>query len=269
MNRIESKKTISILGCGWFGRALAAKLNEEGFGVKGSSTTEASAESIRQSGAAHFIVNFLEDAEEYDDAFFHCDVLVVSIPPKRSAAAQHTFLAKIKRIAHAATANQVKQVLFISSTSVYGEANSELTEARHPLPDTASGKAILDAEEHLKAQKAFSTTIVRFGGLVGPGRDPGRFFAGKKDIPNGNAPVNLIHLTDAVGLVMRIFERAAFGNIYNACAADHPSRKEFYTRASQLSGLEIPHFIDELLQWKLVNSLHVPRYLAYTFQTKF
>ncbi|HAP82964.1 MAG TPA: NAD(P)-dependent oxidoreductase, partial [Enterobacteriaceae bacterium] len=41
--------------------------------------------------------------------------------------------------------------------------------------------------------------------LVGPGRHPGRFFAGKSG-PNGNHGVNLVHLEDVVGAISLLLE---------------------------------------------------------------
>ena len=42
--------------------------------------------------------------------------------------------------------------------------------------------------------------ILRLAGLVGPGRHPGRFFAGKS-APDGQHGVNLVHLEDVIGAI--------------------------------------------------------------------
>ena len=257
---------ISILGCGWYGLELAKELIRQGFTVKGSTTSVEKLISLEKSGILPYLVNFHENGENFDTVFFDCNILVISIPPKRSLAEQHTFIAKIERISAAASTYSVPQIIFISSSSVYGDHNAEVTESILPSPDTASGQAILSAEKVLQSNTDLVTTIIRFGGLIGPDRDPGRFFAGKKDIANGKAPVNLIHLTDCIGITTKIIERQAFGYIYNACSADHPSRELFYTSAARRSGLEQPLFIDELLKWKIVKSINIPTQLDYHFE---
>lgn len=257
---------ISILGCGWYGLELAKELIRQGYAVKGSTTNTEKLVILQNSGISPYLVNFQENEENYDHEFFDCDILVISIPPKRSSAEQHTFISKIERISTAASAHSIPQIIFISSSSVYGDHNAEVTESTLPSPDTASGKAILSAEKILQSNANLMTTIIRFGGLIGPDRDPGRFFAGKKDIANGKAPVNLIHLTDCIGITLKIIERQAFGYIYNACSADHPSRELFYTSAARRSGLEPPLFIDELLNWKSVKSTNIPAQLDYHFK---
>ena len=108
-----------------------------------------------------------------------------------------------------------------------------VTELSPAEPQTLSGKQILKAEQILLANPHFITTILRFSGLVGPGRHPGRFFAGKKNIPNGKAPVNLIHLQDCIDLTLLILRKEAFGYTFNAAAPHHPQRQEFYTTAAQ------------------------------------
>lgn len=259
-------KRISILGCGWYGLALAKKLAENEYSVKGSTTTPEKLNNLKLHGVAPYLVNFKENEESADREFFDCNVLIISIPPKRSSAEQHTFLSKIERIAKAAENYKVRHIIFISSTSVYGDSNSKISELTPTAPETDSGKAIVASELLLQRNTSFDTTIIRFGGLIGPGRNPGRFFAGKTNIPNGKAPVNLIHLEDCIGITLQIIEKAAFGCIYNACAEDHPDRATFYSAAAVKSGLEKPEFIDELLNWKLIESINVKEKLNYNFK---
>ena len=112
---------------------------------------------------------------------------------------------------------------------------------------------------NLKVLKAAvpKTTILRFGGLVGPGRMPGRFFAGKADIPNGRAPINLIHLEDCVGITLRLIDEESVPAYLNGVSPDHPSRSIFYTAAAAAQQLPTPTFVDELLDWKIVRSKYV------------
>lgn len=264
MHSLNNK--ISILGCGWYGLELAKELLKNGYIVKGSTTTPDKLESLQQAGILPYLINFTEEENSVDYEFFDCDILIISIPPKRSTAEQHTFLSKIQKVSKAAVKGNVPNVIFISATSVYGDYNQEVNEQTIPNPETESGKAILAAEHTLTANPDFTTTILRFGGLIGPGRDPGRFFAGKTAIPNGKAPVNLIHLSDCIGLTLCLLEKQAFGHIFNACAADHPTRSIFYTAAAASAGLAIPQFQEELLNWKSVHSIYIAEKLNYKFK---
>lgn len=266
INPLTPIPTISILGCGWYGLELAKNLLTAGYAVKGSSTTTEKLHILSEAGIQPYLVDFQQDKEHYDPDFFETDLLLISIPPKRSSQEQHTFCQKIAGIAAAAERHLVKQVIFISSTAVYGDHNMEISSSSPAAPDTASGKAMLEAEQLLTSQRSFTTTILRFSGLIGPGRNPGRFFAGKQNIPNGQAPVNLVHLKDCVGFSIALLKKQSFGHIYNVCSPDHPSRQEFYGKAAQVSNLPLPGFIDELLQWKRISSGNPAADLDYQYQ---
>ncbi|SHE85044.1 SDR family oxidoreductase [Pedobacter caeni] len=258
--------TISILGCGWYGLELAKNLIAAGYTIKGSSTTTEKLQTLSDAGIQPYLIDFQQDQQHYDPDFFETNLLLISIPPKRSSQEQHTFCQKIAGIAAIAEQHYVKQVIFISSTAVYGDHNMEINSSSPASPDTPSGKAMLEAEKLLSTQRSFTTTIFRFSGLIGPGRNPGRFFAGKQNIPNGQAPVNLVHLKDCVGFSMAVLKNQSFGHIYNVCSPDHPSRQEFYVKAAQVSGLPLPGFIDELQQWKRISSENPSADLNYQYQ---
>jgi nucleoside-diphosphate-sugar epimerase len=263
MNKGE---TISILGCGWYGFSLATALIDKGFIVKGSTTSADKLQKLADANVKPYLVSFSADNETYDPLFFVCDVLWIAIPPKIRTDNGEDYLGKIKRIINAIKLNSAKQVVFISSTGVYGDSNAEINELSEPLPDSASGKALLQAETLLKQQTEFKTTIIRLAGLIGPGRDPGRFLTGKKTVPNGNAPVNLIHLTDCTGISCAILDKQAFGYTYNACSPSHPARNDFYTKAATRLGLEVPEFIAEQKNWKIVSSVNAEKILGYKYE---
>jgi nucleoside-diphosphate-sugar epimerase len=261
----NSIKRISILGCGWFGLALAKKLVELGFLVKGSTTTAEKIPLLAAQKIEPFLVHFSATEVIANPLFFDADVLFICIPPKRNSTELNDYPDKIKAILQASKDRTAKIVL-ISSTSVFRDENAAVNELSIPNPDTDSGRVVLAAEFILKEFAPSDYTIIRFAGLFGPDRNPGRFFAGKKEIPNGLAPVNLIHQIDAVGAAVKLLKKEAFGNTYNACNPQHPSKQEFYTAAAKASGLTEPEFIAEKKEWKIVESVNVPKFLDYKFK---
>ena len=259
---------ISILGCGWYGKALAVSLLQNGIAVKGSATSVEKLASLAAEGISPYLVQFDADIDNFDPAFFEGDILVIAIPPKLRKGETAAFLPKIRQIIRAILQHQVKKVIYISSTGVYGDQNAEVDELSDPQPDTESGMKLLEADQLFQNETAFKTTIIRFGGLIGPGRHPGRFFAGKKDVPNGLAPVNLIHLEDCVGITTAVIKKDAFGYLFNACSPDHPQKALFYYEAARKGGFAVPEFISELGSWKVVNSINLKAVLDYEFKVK-
>ncbi|MES2417861.1 MAG: NAD(P)H-binding protein [Bacteroidota bacterium] len=260
---MTDKRTVSILGCGWYGFALAKELIANGFKVKGSTTSREKLIALEEANIKPYLVNFELDTTQYEFDFFDTAVLIICIPPKSKLPALASFTKKIETIAAVAEKAGVKQVIFISSTTVYSDGNATLTEHTVPKPNSASGIALFAVEELLKRNHNFTTTIIRFAGLIGPGRNLAKFFAGRKEIPNGLAPINLIHLNDCIGITLAILHKKAFGYIYHGVTPFHPSRAAFYTQACIDSGLERPEFKNELLQWKQIESVNVPEILGY------
>jgi nucleoside-diphosphate-sugar epimerase len=256
---------ISILGCGWYGFALAQALVKDGTTVKGSTTSADGHERLQTAGIKPYTVKATAAGVEADADFFSCEVLVISIPPKLRSG-ETDYAEKIDQIAQQVAAHQIKKVIYISSTSVYPECNCKVDEQTQPQPDTESGRVLADAESRLMNHRKFKTAVIRFGGLIGPGRHPGRFFGGKSDIPNGKSPINLIHLQDCIGVTLSILAKDTFYCIFNAVAPHHPQKQHFYTQAAQDARLPLPHFVDELGPWKIVNSINMSSLLQYNFK---
>ena len=256
---------VSILGCGWFGRALATALIAKGITVKGSTTNSERLQELAALGIKPYLVNFPGEQDNNPD-FFDCDTLVVSIPPKFRKGEAEAFIPKIESIISAITRSGIKQVIYTSSTGVYGDHQGIVNELNEPKPEDESGRLLLHAEQAFQNQAGFKTTVIRFAGLVGPGRHPGRFFAGRKAVPNGSSPVNMVHLDDAVGIAVAVMEKAAWGQVFNACAPSHPARAQFYTRFSRELNLPLPEFENGAANLKTIESVNVPTILGYRYK---
>ncbi len=261
--------TISILGCGWLGFPLAKKLVEVGHIVKGSTRTATKLAVLHKNGIDPYLIEVNRKIKGANlSHFFKSGILIINIPPgrkRRDVARSHP--KQIEAIIEKALVHNTKRILFISSTSVYGNVNRVVTEADEPKPETASGKALVTAEALLLQQRAFETTIVRFGGLTGADRKAGRFLAGKKEVKNGDAPVNMIHQADCIGLLTQIIAQEKWGHLFNACADGHPTRREFYTAQAKLQGFEAPQFskTEALVGYKEVSNYKIKQTLSYEF----
>jgi len=258
---------ISIIGCGWFGLSLGRSLVQEGHQVKGATTTAEKIPLLASEGIEPFLIRISPGEEKLGDlSFFQCDVLVITIPPKVHLHPGTDYLFTLNRLIELAREYNIRKIIFISSTSVYGDVCGPVDEDTLPAPETLSGQILVQAEKRFTSADSFQTTVIRFGGLVGPGRDPGRFFAGKENSANGLAPVNLIHLDDCIGIVKEVIRKDFFGHTLNACSPHHPTRKDFYTHASLQAGMKAPQFINELTAWKVVNSKYIPGILYTDFE---
>jgi len=242
---------ISILGCGWLGLPLAKALLENGFSVKGSTTSPEKLSTLQNLGIQPYLIALLEDktSGNLDGFLENSKILIIDVPPKLRAFSSENFVSKIRNIIPLIEKSTIENVLFISSTSVYGDTSTSLsvTEETKTCPDTESGKQLVQTEQLLQSNTNFKTTILRFGGLIGEDRHPIKFLAGRNNIENPNAPINLIHQEDCIGIILEILRQAQndkleWNETFNAVSPFHPSRKEYYMQKALELNLNLPEF---------------------------
>lgn len=259
---------ISILGCGWLGLPLAKALLKDGFSVKGSTTSADKLPILENAGIQPFQISLSEDniTGNFVEFLENSKILIIDVPPKLRGTNKENFVAKIKNTIPFIEKSTIENVLFISSTSVYGESNSIVTEETEPNPETESGKQLLETEQLLQNNPNFKTTNLRFGGLIGEDRHPVKFLAGKMNLENPNAPVNLIHQDDCIGIILKIMEQNLWHETLNAVTPFHPSRKEYYTKKAIDLNLALPQFNDDTTtSGKTISSTKIENILNYTF----
>jgi nucleoside-diphosphate-sugar epimerase len=259
---------ISILGCGWLGFPLAKSLVEKGFSVNGSTTSENKLSILSAAGIHPYLISVTENevVGNCDEFLENSEFLIIDIPPKLRNGFTESFVSKIKNLIPLIEKSVVKKVIFVSSTSVYADSNSEITENTQPQPETESGKQLLEAERLLFSNSTFQTTVVRFGGLIGEDRHPIYFLAGRKNIENPDAPINFIHQKDCIGIIEAIISKGVYAEIFNAVTPFNPTRKDYYTQKAMELKLPLPEFeTSKPSVGKLILSEKVQIVLKYTF----
>ena len=274
----EERKKIAILGCGWLGLPLAKSLLSKGYKVKGSTTSESKLEVLKNVGISPFQIQL--DAHQIignmEDFLKETNVLVIDIPPglrrETSTSKEMTFVNKIKNLIPFIEKSEVQKVIFVSSTSVYGDIFPivEITEETKPNPDTESGKQLVIAETLLQSNPHFKTNVIRFGGLLGDDRHPIKFLAGRTNVENPDAPVNMIQREDCIGIIEEILKQVQhdnWGETFNAVAPQHPTRKAYYHKKAEIFNLPLPTFAeDSESKGKIISSKKVETILGYSFQ---
>jgi len=263
-------RQINILGCGWLGLPLGKSLVEKGFRVKGSTTSPEKIPVLMSAGIEAFLIEVSEGgiAGETDSFLSNSEILVIDIPPKTKTPSGWEFVQKIKTLLPFIKNAGIRKVIFISSTAVYNNDYSIITETSPTEPDTESGKQLLEAEKlFLPNMLDFSTTIIRFGGLIGDDRHPVHHLSGKQNIGNPDAAVNLIHQKDCIGIIEAIIEKESWGQTFNAVTPFHPKRKDYYTKKALDFRLPLPEFSKDTISFgKIILANKVESELGYKFQ---
>ena len=196
-----SQNKIGIIGCGWLGLPLAKEFISNNYKVKGSTTTKEKLETLKTEGIEAYLIDLSEKSilDSIDSFLCELDILIINIPPKIKKEGNASYSSKIEKIIK--YSNKVKNILFISSTSVYGSMQGRIDSNTIALPDSENGKEILKTENLIKNK---NYTILRFGGLIGEGRSPLKYLIQKNEVLNADAPINYIHLKDCIGIINAI-----------------------------------------------------------------
>lgn len=250
---VEPNKNISILGCGWLGLPLAINLIQKGYTLAGSTTSPSKLAELESNNIQPYLIDIHNIDEQLSD-FLSSNTLIVAITSKNVEA--------VKELIQHIEQSPVQNVLFISSTSVYPNTNSVVTEAT-PTIDLP----LAAIEQLFYKNTNFNTTILRFGGLFGYDRKPGNFFKTDKPIDNPEGYINFIHRDDCIAIIEQIIQQNAWNEILNACADEHPTRRAFYTREFQKVDKPIPVFNESAEnQYKIIDSQKMKSLLNYKFK---
>lgn len=256
--------TVSILGCGWLGFPLAIELVRAGYAVKGSTTSESKLTLLKEKSIEPYWLVLNPEIEGKNYApFFQTDVLILNFPPRLRINDEHFYLKQLSSLLSITADFPIKNLIFISSTSVYDELNREVREN-----DASPDNVLTKAERMVKKVYGEKLTILRMSGLMGYDRIPAKYFAGKKGLTTGNVRVNYVHQDDAVGIIKAIIEQQIWGEIINVSAPEHPTRKAVYLKNCEELGYVPPEFVEPIQphDFKLINTQKLQELVCYTFK---
>lgn len=181
-----------------------------------------------------------------------------------------SLLARGYQVVDSALAAAVPRIIFTSSTSVYGEGPGVKREESTTAPCSPAGMCLVELENWLHQLPHTSVDILRLAGLaglVGPGRHPGRFLAGKQGLPGGGLGVNLVHLADVISAITLLLQLPRGGHRYNLCAPGHPAKREYYPAMARALGIASPVYLADAgdVEGKIIDGSRICKELGFDY----
>lgn len=133
-------------------------------------------------------------------------------------------------------------VIYSSSTSVYAARDGEWVDEASTLVGSGPSRFLVAGEKLLESSP-FPSTVLRFGGIYGPGRGSflERIRAGTERLSTG-APqyTNRIHRDDCVGLILWLLGQSARAGltVYNAVDCESCERNEVIRWLAAQAGID-------------------------------
>lgn len=231
---MSSKKT-AIIGCGYLGSALGRALVSTGHDCVGTTTTESRAKEIEEFGGLPAIVTLAETARLHELLADRGTLFLTVAPNVTFSSYREVYLDGAKSLIRAVEDTAVQHIIYTSSTGVYGQQDGSWIDERSPtIPDTKNGRILLETENALLSygeSRKLTVTILRLGGIYGPGRDPTDRFRkrGVRERSDGDRYVNMIHQQDAISAMTVLLDRP-YGGVLNLTDDRPTTRREYYDR---------------------------------------
>ena len=206
---------ILIAGCGDLGTELGRRLADQGHTVFGLRRNPPPG-----TGPIHWLRADLTVAKTLAHLPGDLDLVFYLATPGAydDEAYRKAYVEGLGNILTRLSAPPPRRIIFVSSTSVYGQDDGSWVDESTPTHPTGfAGRRVLEAEEALRASSV-PGTVVRFGGIYGPGRTRmlRKARAGEPVVDNPPWYTNRIHREDCVGVLEHMAGLAAPDDLYLA-----------------------------------------------------
>ncbi|CRX38265.1 NAD-dependent epimerase/dehydratase family protein [Estrella lausannensis] len=226
-------KTIAMIGSGYIGQALLNLWKGQGYHLIATTTSEEKRGALAQM-ADEAIVMKTSETEKLASVLERADACVITLAPRDGTGYSETYLKSAEDIAHLLQhRKRPLHLIYTSSISVYGKPHiSPVTEDLPLHPETDNQRILAATEEtYLGIQNPLvGVTVLRLGGIFGPGRDLSSRAARLLTRPmpgTGEEKTNHTHLDDIIGAIDFCLRNGVYG-AYNLTMDAHPTRRELY-----------------------------------------
>lgn len=236
-------KKIGVIGAGWLGKDLVKQISTD------LNTQVVSTNRSEQTDEFQNQFQF-EFGDDLPDTFVEeLDVLFITATLPKEKAQEPNLIHFVKELK-----TKLPQQCRIVLTSTIGVYESDQGVVDESSIELKKDSVYYQMEQSLLDRFPGRATIVRLGGLIGEDRHPVFSLAGRKEIPDGQKLVNLVHKQDILSFMKLLLVDKTVSGIYNLVYPDHPSREVYYTRKAIEHGLHLPEFETGSETGKIVNA---------------
>jgi len=229
---------VLIAGCGDLGCRLGVSLSEKGHEVFGIRRDASQITPPIHPIEADLFSQLPELPESLDYIFY-----IVSAPSYNDVSYYKAYVMGLKHLIDALKDQSPSRLFFISSSSVFAQSEGEkVTEDSPAEGKNFSSRRLLEGEE-LALNAPFPGTVIRFGGIYGPGRTYliDMVLQGKAHCME-DVYSNRIHSEDCVGLLEHLMEKPDLDPLYIGVDDEPTLTCDVYEwLAEQLSVSNIEH----------------------------
>ncbi|MDA1054335.1 MAG: SDR family oxidoreductase [Planctomycetota bacterium] len=238
-----------ILGCGYLGRRVALAWLDAGQEVLALTRSSQRAAELAANRIRPIVGDVtssfeLRDCDEIDTVLF-----AVGFDRTARKAIRDVHVEGLRR-----TLDQLpvlpRRFIYISSTGVFAQNDGQSVNEQSPCePVREGGKACLAAEDLLQQHSIGQRTVIlRLAGIYGPDRLPKLqdVIAGRPIAASANGYLNLIHVDDAVQIVLAAEDQLEPPELLLVSDGHPVLRGDFYRELASMTNSPEPRFEDPL-----------------------
>lgn len=222
---------VLILGCGYAG-THTARLLQSHYSVVVTTRSQERLLSLQEEFKA--VLLDTSDVKTLHSLLLDQDILIITIAAKNKLEYKQAYLDTAYHLKKALEGiDSLKQIIYTSSTSVYGDAQGKLvTEESPTLALSEQGRILIETEHTLLSLKTPDRKVVifRLAEIYGPSKtllQKIQRLEGKKAPGDGSQIAHLIHVEDIARAILFAIKHHLDG-VYNLCDNNRISRKELY-----------------------------------------
>ncbi len=221
---------VLIIGAGYVGRAAAKAWRAHGHFV--TLTTRRLERAAELSQEADRVV--VIESGNFKAALENQQIVLLCMAPghpSSDADYEKTYLETAKAVLRDQD-KSCEQIIYTSSTSVYGEHGGAIVDEETPLrPESHREQILVETEKKLLGAPC-KVCILRLGEIVGPGRQIVDRLRSLNGRPLAGTGANICNISPIVEIVQALLVASEQGwqGVYNICSDQHPTRRELYEK---------------------------------------
>lgn len=231
-----------IVGCGYVGTEVLRQLPAD-FTAYALTRSEDRVGELKEQGATPIVGDWLQTIPQLPQV----DLVLVSVPHREvGELGDETHVQGLQNLLSSLNESWQK-LIYLSTTGVFGEAESEVVDEQTPPTPTRPGPRIaVKAESYLRDKLHINRcTILRLAGIYGPGRVPlaSKLRNGEPLMVPQDGFLNLVHVHDIAKMILKVFGKDMEHGQYVFSDGRPVKRLEFYEHLAQLCGVAKPEFV--------------------------
>jgi nucleoside-diphosphate-sugar epimerase len=228
---------IVVIGCGYVGMEIASMCKKKGHLVTVTTRNPEKLSELSKISQKSVILK-TDDEGELAQLIYDNEVIIVTLAADSPDHYESTYLHTAQLIRHIALeTDRPRQLIYTSSTSVYGDHQGQWVDETSPLlAKSDQGQVLIETEKQYLslAELGWMVCILRLSEIYGPDRELSnrvKQLEGHTLPGTGEPYTNMIHKTDCAHAIDYALRHHLEG-VYNISDDDHPKRKELYDMVS-------------------------------------